>query len=252
MKSKKLLDYLPAFIVLLAFFIIWELGVRLSHISDNILPAPSLIITFSAPYWKELLSHTLQTILEAMAGLLAAVFCGVVAAIMLDSSATIRKAIYPLLVSSQTIPIIALAPLLLIWLGYGLLPKVIIVALYCFFPITIAMAGGLSSVDYQQINLFRTMRASNLQILKLVKVPAALPSFFSGLKIAVAYAMIGAIVGEYVGAYKGLGIFIQTSANAHAIPLVFAAIFVTAIISLLLFGLVGLIERKMLPWRYRS
>lgn len=252
MKFKTLLNYLPALIVLLSVLAVWEIGVRLTRVSDNILPAPSLIITFSAPYWQILLSHAFQTMLEAMLGLLAAIFLGVITAILLDASALVRKAIYPLLVSSQTIPIVALSPLLLIWIGYGLLPKVIIVTLYCFFPITIAMAGGLAAVDSQQINLFRSMRASNLQILKMVKIPSAMPSFFSGLKIAVAYSMIGAIVGEYVGAYKGLGIFIQTSANAHAIPLVFAAIFITAIFSLLLFGLVGLIERKMLPWRYRS
>ncbi len=252
MKFKKLLNYFPAFMILLTFVAVWEIGVRVAGVSDNILPAPSLIITFSVPYWKELLGHALQTMLEAILGLLAAIGFGVITAIALDASASVRKALYPLLVSSQTIPIIALSPLLLIWIGYGLLPKVIIVTLYCFFPITIAMAGGLAAVDSQQINLFRSMRASNLQILRLVKIPSAMPSFFSGLKIAVTYSMIGAIVGEYVGAYKGLGIFIQTSANAHAIPLVFAAIFVTAIVSLMLFGLVGLIERKMLPWHYRK
>ncbi len=112
------------------------------------------------------------------------------------------------------------------------------------------MASGLASVDPEQVNLFRSMRATRVQTLRLLKIPSALPAFFAGLQIAVAYAMTGAIVGEYVGAYKGLGIFIQTSANAHAVPLVFAAIFVTAIISLLLFAIVLLLERLLLPWHY--
>ena len=247
--KRRLLVYVPAVLTSLGLLIIWESVVRLAHISDNILPAPTHIISYAAPYWSVIAGHAWQTLLEALIGLLAAVGLGVLTAIALDSSAIIRQALYPLLITSQTIPIIALAPLLLIWIGYDLLPKVIIVTLYCFFPITIALASGLASVDPDHINLFRTMRASYWQTLKILKIPSALPAFFAGLKIAAAYAMTGAIVGEYVGAYRGLGIFIQTSANAHAVPLVFAAIFVTAIISLLLFGLVVLSERLLTPWR---
>ncbi|HUC20227.1 MAG TPA: ABC transporter permease, partial [Candidatus Polarisedimenticolaceae bacterium] len=230
MNIKNLSAYSPAVMAVAMFFLLWELAVRIGHISSTILPAPSLIVSFSAPYWGVIAEHSLQTLLEAVTGLMAAVVLGVAAALALNLSTAVRKALYPLLVSSQTIPVIALAPLLLIWLGYGLLPKVIIVTMYCFFPIAIATAAGLASVDPQQINLFRTMKASRLQLLRFVSIPTALPAFFSGLKIAVAYSMTGAIVGEYVGASKGLGIFIQTSANAHAVPLVFAAIFFTAII----------------------
>ncbi len=244
--------YIPALLLSSLLLLTWEFVVRLGHVSDNILPAPSHIINYSTPYIPVLLSNAWQTLLEAVIGLLVATALGVVTAVALDASVTIRKALYPLLISSQTIPVIALAPLLLVWIGYGLLPKVITVTLYCFFPITIAMAGGLASVDQDQINLFRVLRASRWQTLRLLKIPSALPAFFAGLKIAVAYAMTGAIVGEYVGAYNGLGIFIQTSANAHAVPLVFAAIFMTAVISLLLFGLVNLLEKLFLPWRYQN
>ncbi len=250
---KRLLKiYWPALLTGVTLLTAWEFIVRLAHISDNILPAPSHIISYAAPYWSVLLGHAGQTLLEAIIGLLLAVGLGVLTAIILDSSITARKALYPLLVSSQTIPIIALAPLLLVWIGYGLLPKVIIVTLYCFFPITIAMASGFKGVDHDQINLFRTMRASRWQTLRLLKIPSALPAFFAGLKIAVTYAMTGAIVGEYVGAYKGLGIFIQTSANAHAVPLVFAAIFVTATISLILFLIIIILEQQFLHQRSGS
>jgi ABC-type nitrate/sulfonate/bicarbonate transport system permease component len=249
---KHLKSYLPALAVTAGLLAAWELLVRLLRITPDFLPAPSRIVTYALPYWSAILSNTWQTVLEAVIGLVTAIGLGALTALALDYSATVRKALYPLLVTSQTIPIIALAPLLLIWIGYGLLPKVIIVTLYCFFPITIAMAGGLASVDPDQVNLFRTMRTSYWQTLKLLKIPSALPAFFAGLKISVVYAMTGAIVGEYVGAYKGLGIFIQTSANDHAVPLVFAAIFVTAFVSLLLFALVTLLERLLLPWRHQK
>jgi ABC-type nitrate/sulfonate/bicarbonate transport system permease component len=175
-----------------------------------------------------------------------------VLAVMLETSLWMRRAIYPLLVVSQTIPIIALAPLLLIWFGFGLEPKVIVVTLYCFFPIAVACADGLAGAEPALLKLLRSMHASRWQILWLVRLPGAMPSFFSGLRIAATYSVTGAIFGEYVGAYRGLGIYMQTAANSFAIVLVFAAILVTAVLSLLLFGLVSLIERLALPWYHGS
>jgi ABC-type nitrate/sulfonate/bicarbonate transport system permease component len=159
-----------------------------------------------------------------------------------------RRAIYPLLITSQTIPIIALAPLLLIWFGYNIGPKVLVVALYCFFPIAVACADGLAAAEPELIKLLRSMRATRWQILWLVRLPGAMPSFFSGLRIAATYSVTGAIFGEYVGAEKGLGIYMKLEANSFATIQVFAAILVTAVLSLLLFGLVSLIERIALPW----
>jgi ABC-type nitrate/sulfonate/bicarbonate transport system permease component len=186
--------------------------------------------------------------LETVLGLAAATILGVGLAIMLDVSVWMRRAVYPVLVTSQTIPIIALAPLLILWFGFDLGPKVIVVALYCFFPIAVACADGLLGADPDLLRLMRSMRASRWQILWLVRLPGAMPSFFSGLRIAATYSVTGAIFGEYVAAYQGLGIYMETSYNAHAIVLVFAAIVVTAILSLFLFGLVSLIERLALPW----
>jgi len=240
----------PPLAALALILILWELLVSATHISNHILPAPGAVAAALFEYRDILAVHTLQTLLEAVLGLGIAVALGVAAALVLDTSALVRRAIYPVLVTSQTVPMIALAPLLLIWLGFDLRPKVIIVVLYCFFPVAIAMARGLADVDPEQINLFRSMGASYRQTLKMLKIPAALPAFFSGLKIAVTYSMTAAIVGEYVGAYTGLGIFIQTSANAHAVPLVFAAIIITSAVSLALFGLVGLAERLVVPWHH--
>jgi ABC-type nitrate/sulfonate/bicarbonate transport system permease component len=163
-----------------------------------------------------------------------------------------RRAVYPLLITSQTIPIIALAPLLLIWIGYDIRPKLIVVTLYCFFPIAVATVDGLASAEPELIKLLHSMKATRWQILHLVRLPGAMPAFFSGLRIAAAYSVIGAIFGEYVGAEKGLGIYMQKAANSFATINVFAAILVTTILSLLLFGLVSLIERIALPWYHGS
>jgi ABC-type nitrate/sulfonate/bicarbonate transport system permease component len=238
----------PAFVLLIALFAFWELYVRVVQVPVDILPAPTAIIKALMENWDILSVHTTQTMLETVIGLAIATILGLIIAIMLDSSSLIRRAIYPLLVISQTIPIIALAPLLLIWFGYDLGPKVIVVVLYCFFPIAVACADGLMGTDADLLRLMKSMRASYWQTLWYVRLPGAMPSFFSGLRIAATYSVTGAIVGEYVGGYQGLGIFMETSANSHAIVLVFAAIFITAILSLLLFGLVSLIERIALPW----
>ncbi|TMC89961.1 MAG: ABC transporter permease, partial [Chloroflexi bacterium] len=218
----------------------------------EVLPTPIAIVRALIDHWDVISVHTLQTLLETVLGMAAATVFGLLLAITLEISRWSRRAIYPVLVISQTIPIIALAPLLLLWFGIDLGPKVFVVALYCFFPIAVACADGLADAEPELINLLRSMRASRWQILWLVRLPGAMPSFFSGLRIAATYGVTGAIFGEYVGAYQGLGIYMQLSFNSHAIVLVFAAILVTAVLSLLLFGLVSLIERIALPWYHGS
>ncbi len=244
----RLAGYGPAFVLAFTLLAFWELYVRSGQISTRVLPAPTLVVQALIDNWDILSVHTLQTLMETVLGMAAATFLGLLLAVMLDISTWVRRAVYPLLVTSQTIPMIALAPLLLIWLGYGLEPKVIVVTLYCFFPIAVAVADGLAGAEPELINLLRSMRASRWQILRLVRLPGAMPAFFSGLRIAATYSVTGAIVGEFVGGYQGLGIYMETSANSFAIVQVFAAIVVTAVLSLLLFGLVSLIERIALPW----
>ncbi len=248
MKLQRLASYGPAFVLTVVLLALWELYVRSGQISAFILPTPIAVIQALIENWDVIYPHMVQTMTETVLGLLISTILWLVLAITLDLSTWARRAIYPLLVTSQTIPMIALAPLLLIWFGYDLGPKVIIVTLYCFFPIAVACADGLLSSDPDLMRLLHSMRASRWQMLWLVRLPGAMPAFFSGLRIAATYSVTGAIVGEYVGAYQGLGIYMQTSANAHAVVLVFAAILVTALLSLLLFGLVSLIERIALPW----
>ncbi|GHO75787.1 nitrate ABC transporter permease [Ktedonobacter sp. SOSP1-85] len=241
--------YGPAFVLVVALLLLWEVGVRAGRIDAMLVPAPSAILEALGNKRDVLLTHSIQTMLETVLGLALATVLGVAIAVAIDLSSWLRRALYPLLVASQTIPMVALAPLLLVWFGFDILPKVILVVLYCFFPITVACADGLLSVDPDLVRLMRSMRASRWQILWLVRLPGAMPSFFSGLRIAATYSVTGAIIGEYVGAEQGLGIFMQTSANAHAIVLVFAAIVITTVLSLALFALVSLVERIVLPWQ---
>ena len=252
MTLRRLAGYGPAIVLTLALLALWELYVRAEQVSIQVLPSPIAIVQALMNNWSIIYDNTLQTLLETVLGLTLAALLGLLLAITLDISNWMRRAVYPLLITSQTIPIIALAPLLLIWIGYDIRPKLIVVTLYCFFPIAVATVDGLASAEPELIKLLHSMRATRWQILHLVRLPGAMPAFFSGLRIAAAYSVIGAIFGEYVGAEKGLGIYMQKAANSFATINVFAAILVTTILSLLLFGLVSLIERLALPWYHGS
>ena len=252
MTLRRLAGFGPALVLTLSLLALWEIYVRAGHVSVQVLPSPIAIIQALINNWGVIYDNTLQTLLETVLGLSIAALLGLLLAITLDISSWMRRAVYPLLITSQTIPIIALAPLLLIWIGYDIRPKLIVVTLYCFFPIAVATIDGLASAEPELIKLLHSMRATRWQILRLVRLPGAMPAFFSGLRIAAAYSVIGAIFGEYVGAEKGLGIYMQREANSFATINVFAAILVTTILSLLLFGLVSLIERIALPWYHGS
>jgi ABC-type nitrate/sulfonate/bicarbonate transport system permease component len=185
-------------------------------------------------------------------GLALALLTGVALAAALDLSSWLRRALYPLLVISQTIPILALAPLLIIWFGFGIIPKVFIVALVCFFPIAVNTADGLSGADPELLSLLRAMGASRSQLWTKVRLPASLPYFFSGLRVAATYSVIGAVIGEWVGASQGLGIYMLRSANAFKTPQVFSTIAISSLISLTLFMMVFLVERMLLPWYHSA
>ena len=248
MKLRRLASYGPAFVLAISLLALWELYVRVKQVNPVFLPAPTAIIQALVNNWGVIYDNTVQTLLETVLGMGAAILLGLLLAILLNASSWLRRAIYPLLVTSQTIPIITLAPLLLIWIGFDIRPKIIVVTLYCFFPIAVACADGLASAEPDLLNLLHSMRASRWQTLWLVRLPGAMPAFFSGLRIAATYSVTGAIFGEYVGGFKGLGIYMEKATNSFATVLVFAAILVTAVLSIVLFGLVSIIERIALPW----
>jgi ABC-type nitrate/sulfonate/bicarbonate transport system permease component len=241
---------IPVALAVGALLLAWQLYASRPDADQQILPTPvavwSALIAQREPLW----GHTLVTLYETAVGFTTALVAGVVFAALIDFSPWLRRAIYPLLVVSQTIPIITLAPLLVLWFGFGVLSKTIVITLVCFFPITVALADGLRGADPELIRLYRTFGADRWRIFRSVKLPGALPSLFSGVRIAVAYSVIGAIFAEYVGAEAGLGFYIQQKQHGFATAAVLAAIVVTALLSLALFGLVALIERLALPWYY--
>ncbi|HMA36091.1 MAG TPA: ABC transporter permease [Chloroflexia bacterium] len=230
----------------------WEAYIDLAGVPRRILPAPSAVgdvLLRDAPI---LLANAWVTGVETVLGFAAAMGVGLGCAMIIDRSALLQRAIYPLLVASQTIPSIAYAPLLIIWFGYEILPKVLVVLVYCFFPIVVAALDGFRATDPELIRLFRTFGASGRQIFAKVRFPNALPAIFSGTRIAITYSVTGAVVGEYVGASEGLGIYIQRVKNSFQVDRVFAAILVIALLSVGLFALVSLIERLVLPWHFRA
>jgi ABC-type nitrate/sulfonate/bicarbonate transport system permease component len=239
-------------IVLLAFLFLWEIAVIITQIEKWILPRPSDIFITLGEMRGTVAGHTMQTLTEAVLGLLIAIASGVLIAILIDTSHLVRKAVEPLLVLSQTIPIIALAPLLIIWFGFGIFPKVIVVALVCFFPIAINLSDGFRLVDRDMVKLMRTLGASRRQMFFKLKLPAAAPFFFSGLKIAGTYSVMGAVIGEWLGASQGLGILLTRSSQSFLTEKVFATIILIVGLSLVIFAIIELLARVMMPWKYKQ
>jgi ABC-type nitrate/sulfonate/bicarbonate transport system permease component len=242
--------YAPPLVLILLLLVAWQLGTWVMRIPKWLLPSPTEIVRAGYEARELLGPHTWQTLKETWLGLGLALVVGLCLAVVVDSSSLLRRTVYPLLVTSQTVPVLALAPLLIIWFGYGILPKVIVVALVCFFPIAVSTADGLRVADPDLIALLRAMGAKRRQIFLKVRVPGALPSFFSGLKIAITYSVVGAVIGEWVGASRGLGIFMIRSSKNFLTDRVFAAIAVTSLLSILMFAVVMLLERSVLPWYY--
>jgi len=243
---------LPPLVLVLTLLVIWQLGVRVGNVDKWLLPAPSDIASAGWDARSLLWPHVLQTATETLLGFALALAVGFGLGMLIDASPLINNALYPLLVASQTVPTVAIAPLLVIWLGYGLLPKVLVVALVCFFPIVVSTADGLRATDGELVNLLSTMGASRQAILFKVRLPDALPSLFSGVRIAVTYSVVGAILGEWVGASAGLGIFMLRATNSFRTDWVFVSILITALLSLALFASVSLLERRLLGWYYRA
>jgi ABC-type nitrate/sulfonate/bicarbonate transport system permease component len=242
---------LPSIGVVAALLLAWQAYVDLAAVSPLVLPSPSRILSALWDFRDIAVAQTIPTLVETVVGFALSVAGAVVVAAAMDQVPAVRRALYPLLVGSQTIPIVALAPLLVLWFGFGLLPKVLVIVLVTFFPITVSLLDGFASTEGEATDLLRTFGASRAQAFAKLRWPAALPSLFTGLRISATYAVVAAIFGEYVGAFEGLGIWMQTSRNAFRADLVFGAIVIASVLSIGLFLLVGLIETLAIPW-YRA
>ena len=245
-------EALPPFLLVCFVVLVWQTVAVRSGLSAFILPSPIQVAQATYETWDILLPAIGTTMVETAIGLGIAIVFGVSIAGVMDLSNLLRRALYPLLVASQTVQILAIAPLLIIWFGFGLLPKVLVVILICFFPLAVNTADGLASADPDLVALLRSMGARRSQIWRMVRLPAALPSFFSGLRIAVTYSVVGATIAEWVGGSAGLGLYMLRSKNALATDQVFVAIVVTSIISIGLYTLVYALERAVLPWYHTA
>lgn len=241
-------DVVPPVALIAILIISWYLVAKISGLNSFVLPTPADVIQAGWETRKLLLSAIGTTLLATGIGLVIALIAGVGIAALVDFSSLAHRALYPILVVSQTIQILAIAPILIIWLGFGLAPTILTVVLFCFFPLAISTADGLTSSDPELVALLRSMGAKRRQIWRMVRLPSALPSFFSGLRLAVTYSVVAATIGEWVGGSSGLGLYMLRSKNALATDQVFVAMFITSLLSVALFTLVYGVERLALPW----
>jgi len=240
----------PLFIIF--FLLFWEIAVNVLNIDKWILPAPSAILK-SFYYSLDLITfHAQWTLFEALLGLIVGLVTGSVIAVIMQWSETIKKMIYPLIILTQTIPFITIAPLLVIWFGYTLTAKIIIIALVCFFPVAINLENGFSSVEYNFIKLIHSLGGNRWQLFSLVKLPFSLPFFFSGIKIAASYAILSAVISEWIGSDRGLGILLIRSSKSYLTDRVFAVVLVISLLSMVLVRLIDSIAVKLLPWYYHN
>jgi len=230
----------------------WQIGVGVAHVPTYLVPSPSEIAHDFITDWSILSPAIWITGREVIYGMIIAVIAGVGIAVILHMSPIFRRTVYPILITSQTIPIVVLAPILVILLGYGIMPKLVIVGLFCFFPIVINGLDGLRSIDAAYIRMMLTLDASRWAIFRRVEFPGALPSFFSGIRIAATYASIGAVFGEFAGSNGGLG-YVMLEAEPNLLTArIFAVVVSLTLMSLILFGLATLAEYKVCPWARRG
>lgn len=251
-KSTSTGNWLSPLILLIGLTGLWEFAVVSGIVREHILPAPSRILANFLPSLPVMGIHIQATLFEAFTGFAIATVLSVVLAVLMDLSLPLRKAVYPLLLVSQTVPLIALAPLFAIWFGLGILPKIVIVILVCFFPIVVGLYDGIASVDPDLMDLMHTMNATPLQIYCHVKLPAAMTGFFSGMRIAATYSIMGAVIGEWMGGSAGLGIYMMRARNSFNLIHLFDAILVIVALSLLVFFIIDRLQGVLMPWSRRS
>ena len=228
---------------------LWELVVRAAHVPDYLFPAPTSVVISLHGDGGLLASATLVTLQEIALGYLFAMAVALTIAVVLHFSEALRRAVLPLLVLSQTVPTVLLAPILAILLGYGIEPKLVVVAVVCFFPIVVNAADGLRSTDPELVRMMRTLHGGRLAIFRRVELPGALPAIFSGARIAATYAAVGAVFGEWAGSSSGLGFVILQAQPALDTARIFAAVLILSALALCLYALVKIVERLLVPWQ---
>jgi ABC-type nitrate/sulfonate/bicarbonate transport system permease component len=232
--------------------LLWQGISSLGMVPGFMLPSPGQVALAFVRDFPLLAGHLLRTLEEAAAGLVLALAFSFILALMMDSNRFLKKAVLPILTLTQTMPAIALAPLLILWMGYGLAPKITLVFLTCFFPMTVGLLGAFAGTDEDEIKLLSSMGANRVQLYRYIKIPQSLGAFFSGLRISASYSIIGAVISEWLGGDAGLGVYMIRVRKSYSFDRMFAAIVLVALLSLALLKLVDLIEKTAMPWKYRT
>lgn len=241
-------DLLPPIALTAAVLVLWEAAIRLFNIHTFVLPAPTAIAVSLLENRDQLAVAAQATALEVLFGFVLAAITGGAVALVIVRFERFGRALYPLIVLFQNVPKVALAPIFILWFGYDLAPKVLLIVVIAFFPVAIDMLAGLQSVEPSFVSLMRSVGASNGKILLRVRIPHSLPYLMAGLKVAITFSVIGAIVGEFAGANKGLGYVIQFASTQLDTPLIFAALIVVSVLGLAFYYVVEFTERMMVPW----
>ncbi|MFV0529282.1 MAG: ABC transporter permease [Lachnospiraceae bacterium] len=247
-RSRSITSKIPSVLAIALLLLVWQALSSFEIIPRFLLPSPLDVLKAFGEDFFVLMEHAQVTLAEAFFGLVLGVTTGVLFAVLMDASALINKTVYPLLVLTQTVPTVAIAPLLVLWMGYGMLPKVILIVITAFFPVTIGMLSGFAGTDQDTIHLMQSMGASKRQIFTMVKLPNSLEQFFAGLKIAVTYSVVGAVIAEWLGGFSGLGVYMTRVKKSYSYDKMFAVIFLISAISLLLMAAVKVLQKKCMPW----
>lgn len=234
--------------LIVMLIVLWDVTIRVLGIQPYLVPNPLSVVKTLGKDWSMLWRESLPTLYATLGGFAASVIVGVPIAMWIAYSRLVESFVYPLLVFSQSIPKVAIAPLFVVWFGFGVVPKVIAAFLLGFFPVVVATVQGFKSIDADVIDLARSMGAGPIKVFAKFRLPQALPAIFSGLKVSVTLAVVGAVVGEFVGSNSGLGYVLQKANGTFDLPLMFAALFLLSMIGVLLFLVIELVERWLMPW----
>lgn len=237
----------PALAIAIILFV-WQAASSTGLVPKFMLPSPVDVVKAFASDFPLLMDNARVTLVEAFAGLFMGILIGFLMAVAMDRFRCVYQAFYPLIVLTQTVPTIAIAPLLVLWFGYEMMPKVILIIIVTFFPITVSLLDGFRAADKDTISLLRSMGASKMQIFWFVKFPGSLNQFFASLRISVSYAVVGAVISEWLGGFNGLGVYMIRVKKAFSFDKMFAVIFLISAISLMLMWAVNLLQRKCMPW----
>jgi len=236
------------FLFLIFIVVAWDLTIRIFAIPAYQIPAPADVVAVLWSDWPELLRQAWPTTYATIYGFLLSAAFGIPVAMLIAGSKTVEAYIYPLLVFSQSVPKVAIAPLFVVWFGFGIIPKVISAFLLGFFPVVVSAVQGFKSVDPDMVDLARAMQGSRFHVFRAVNLPHAMPAIFSGLKVSVTLAVVGAVVGEFVGSNSGIGYVMQRSIGTFDLPTMFAALVILALLGVILFWIVDRVEKLVIPW----